>query len=244
MKLVKAQTTMFRSVEDSNVFEIGDLTCLVGKNEAGKTAILQSLYGLNPFKSFEFDKTRDYPRRFLSKYDHENEDGKSKVIETWWELDKADIDAVNEEFVEGIIKNNIISISSGIGYTGNTWNISINESDYIEHLQTKHLLNAAERSQLKGITKTSDLAQKIDSLDEKTEKQISLRSEIGEYRKNRLVLAVIDFLTDRVPSMFYTSHYDRMAGEISLNKLASDKSSDSLSACTPSAQVGQIVAYC
>ena len=31
MKLVKAQVLNFRSVEDSGVFEIGDLTCLGGR---------------------------------------------------------------------------------------------------------------------------------------------------------------------------------------------------------------------
>lgn len=48
MKLINAQITNFRSIEDSNEFEIDDLTCFVGKNEAGKTAILQALYGIKP----------------------------------------------------------------------------------------------------------------------------------------------------------------------------------------------------
>ena len=69
MKLIKARVTNFRSVEDSEEFEIGDLTCLVGKNEAGKTAILRAIQGIRPSDSFEYDRTRDYPRRYLTKYD-------------------------------------------------------------------------------------------------------------------------------------------------------------------------------
>jgi predicted ATP-dependent endonuclease of OLD family len=38
----------FKSVEDSDEFSVGGVTCLVGKNEAGKTAILQALHRLNP----------------------------------------------------------------------------------------------------------------------------------------------------------------------------------------------------
>ena len=34
MKLISAKITNFRSIEDSNNFEIDDLTCLVGKNES------------------------------------------------------------------------------------------------------------------------------------------------------------------------------------------------------------------
>lgn len=43
MKLTKIRIQNYRSVEDSGEFEIGDLTCLVGKNEAGKTALLNAI---------------------------------------------------------------------------------------------------------------------------------------------------------------------------------------------------------
>lgn len=51
MKLKKVHITEYRSIWDSNEFDIDDITCLVGKNEAGKTAILQALYKLNPIDS-------------------------------------------------------------------------------------------------------------------------------------------------------------------------------------------------
>ncbi len=38
MKLSRVRITEYQSIRDSNWFEIGDITCLVGKNEAGKTA--------------------------------------------------------------------------------------------------------------------------------------------------------------------------------------------------------------
>jgi len=38
----------YKSVEDSNEFSVDQVTCLVGKNEAGKTAVLDALYKLNP----------------------------------------------------------------------------------------------------------------------------------------------------------------------------------------------------
>ena len=40
MKLTKAQVQYFRNILDSTEIEIqDDVTCLVGKNESGKTAI-------------------------------------------------------------------------------------------------------------------------------------------------------------------------------------------------------------
>ncbi|HDS1835779.1 TPA: AAA family ATPase, partial [Stenotrophomonas maltophilia] len=64
MKLVKARIRNFRSAEDSGTFDVGELTCLVGKNEAGKTAILTALFGTRPIADqFAYDTVHDYPRR-------------------------------------------------------------------------------------------------------------------------------------------------------------------------------------
>jgi predicted ATP-dependent endonuclease of OLD family len=46
MKLQKVQIKDFRCIDDSGEFVIDDVTCLVGKNESGKTAILKALHKL------------------------------------------------------------------------------------------------------------------------------------------------------------------------------------------------------
>jgi predicted ATP-dependent endonuclease of OLD family len=46
MKLVKVRATNYRNIIDSEEVEIGPSTCLVGKNEAGKTAFLKALEGI------------------------------------------------------------------------------------------------------------------------------------------------------------------------------------------------------
>jgi len=48
MRLVSVRIQDFRCIEDSTEFPIKDVTCLVGKNESGKTAILKALYKLDP----------------------------------------------------------------------------------------------------------------------------------------------------------------------------------------------------
>ena len=68
MKLAKIRITDYQSVLDSTEFEIDDVTCLVGKNEAGKTALLKALYKLNPYnsKDGDYDVTMEYPRRSVT----------------------------------------------------------------------------------------------------------------------------------------------------------------------------------
>ena len=71
MKLATVRITNFKSIEDSDAFTVGDLTCLAGKNESGKTALLQALYRLNPVETTEAEYVplEEYPRqRYSSSY--------------------------------------------------------------------------------------------------------------------------------------------------------------------------------
>jgi predicted ATP-dependent endonuclease of OLD family len=67
MQLRKARVTNFKIVEDSNEFAVDRVTCLIGKNESGKTALLDALYRLNPYDAgaAEYDRIEEYPRRYL-----------------------------------------------------------------------------------------------------------------------------------------------------------------------------------
>jgi predicted ATP-dependent endonuclease of OLD family len=61
MRLKSVQIQNFRCVEDSNEFETGDITCLVGKNEAGKSAVLQALHFVRPYGNVDpgYDQIRE-----------------------------------------------------------------------------------------------------------------------------------------------------------------------------------------
>jgi len=117
MNLIKAQVTNFRSVEDNGEFDIDQVTCLVGKNEAGKSALLLAITALNPSDSTELslDKERDYPRRNLVQYDekHSNED--ARVIRIIWELNENEIQTINENVGENAVKCSQIQITRRYG---------------------------------------------------------------------------------------------------------------------------------
>ncbi len=104
MKLKTVTISEFKSIQASQPFDVGDITCLVGKNEAGKTALLQALYRLNPVVASDatFDVTDDYPRNDVEEYRIEVESKARKpatVIEAAFVLhDEEDLAAVHAKF--------------------------------------------------------------------------------------------------------------------------------------------------
>lgn len=92
MKLCRVRIWEFKSVWDSTPFEVDRVTCLVGKNEAGKTALLTALYRLNPIvgDDSEFDVTDDHPRSEVENYQQDIESERRKpprVVEAAFELE-------------------------------------------------------------------------------------------------------------------------------------------------------------
>jgi hypothetical protein len=66
MKLKEFRVREFRSIWDSGPIKVdGQTTCFVGKNEAGKTTLLNALYRTNPIRKVDavFEETFDYPKR-------------------------------------------------------------------------------------------------------------------------------------------------------------------------------------
>lgn len=229
MKLTKVQVKNFRSIEDSEPFEIGDITCLVGKNEAGKTAILRAIHGLRPTDGFSYDRTRDYPRRFLSKFDERHQSGKSPVCMTWWQLDNHDVAAVRELLGDGVLTDREIKVTSYIGKGGNTWDLPIDEVLALKILVAAHGLSDEDSVVIAQTESTADALTALKSVSSRSEGQECVLQTLSKFRDGSVYLAAIDVLAKRMPSFFYTSHFERMSGEVALNQLANDKKANTVS---------------
>jgi len=63
MNIQSFRIQKFRNIEDSGVIRLLDkLTCIIGKNQAGKTAILRALHKFNPHEAEPYDLRREWPR--------------------------------------------------------------------------------------------------------------------------------------------------------------------------------------
>ncbi|KND59532.1 hypothetical protein BVER_01355c [Candidatus Burkholderia verschuerenii] len=231
MKLKTVRVTNFRSVEDSGKFNVGDMTCLVGKNEAGKTALITALYGLNPYGDFSYDRTRDYPRRFVSDFDERHPNGKSRVVKTVWTLDDAEVGAVATAFGDATLTSRDFGMEHGIGYSGALWSVSIDARAALEFLMGKHQLDATERAMLKDAKSAKEAVTAIAAVGQQSERLQALNAALVALREQNFIHAVIDIVAKGLPRFFLTSHFNRMSGEVSINALNAAKATNTL---TPS----------
>lgn len=225
MKLIKAHATNYRNIVDSNEVDVGQSTCLVGKNEAGKSAFLKALEGLRSTDpEFEqYGKVENYPRRHLADYDQRHPDGEATVISTIWELEAADIAAVEAELGKGVLSTKTFTVYKTYEQDATTWTLPISEELAFQNLVKSHSLNKDEAAAISAATTTQKAAEALKGLAERTPNQENLLGAIGKFRKNSTYLRAIDILNARMPRFMYFSHYDRMSGELSINKLKTDE---------------------
>lgn len=225
MKLIKAHATNYRNIIDSNEVDIGQSTCLVGKNEAGKSAFLKALEGLRSTdkKFTQYGKIENYPRRHLADYDERHPDGEARVMTTVWELDANDIAAVEAELGKGVLSGKTCTVYKTYEEEGTTWTLPVNEETAFQNLVKMHGLDTDEAAAVSTAKTTQKAAEALAGLAERTTNQESLLTAIGKFRKKSAHLRAIDILSARMPRFMYFSHYDRMSGELSINKLNADK---------------------
>lgn len=69
MKVKSFRVKNFRNIVDSGEIELDpSVTCLVGKNEAGKSGLLEALYLFNPAYDAQFDVQDQYPRGLMAQH--------------------------------------------------------------------------------------------------------------------------------------------------------------------------------
>ncbi|HTT79093.1 MAG TPA: AAA family ATPase, partial [Stellaceae bacterium] len=218
MKLKTVHVTNFRSAENSEPFNIDQVTCLVGKNEAGKSAILLALAALNPHDATPalLDKERDYPRRLLTQYDQRHPDGDAVAISTTWKLEKAELDAIATTIGEGALTSDIVTISRAYGQEAKV-EATLHHESALEFLYSKFKLDASERSVLHAVKTTSELIQALPKLTSPTAKHNEMQAHLG--RVGSATSQVGALVRATMPKFMYFAAYDRMEGAIQIEQV-------------------------
>ena len=226
MKLTKVRITNFQSVEDSTEFDIGDVTCLVGKNEAGKTALLKALYRLNPILGADgnFDPTDDYPRRAVSDYEEDVEAGRrepARVVTATFALEPDDITAVEEVFGPECLKDATPIVTLTKGYTNRR---SFQELNIDRNATLRYLVEAADlpqtlTEQTRPLNSVEEIVQVLTEAEqtEAVQNLLPTLQSISEHDVSYVVYNSI--LNRRIPKFLYFDEYYQMKGQDNVEAL-------------------------
>lgn len=221
MKLIKAHVTNYRSVIDTGVFTLSGTTCLVGKNESGKTTVLQALERLNPYDQSKkkYNKDLEYPRGYLSEYEERHGGKEARVIQTTWVLGEDDIKALEAELGVKCFSKSEIEISKYYETESTSWTIPLNQAQVVSNLLTRFGVVDEERKQLEANTCAEFMAKAAALGELASEGAKSAVAEVGKYRDGNPWNKAVDILLLRLPKFLYFSNYDRMAGRVHLDTL-------------------------
>ena len=93
MRLKAFRVQMFRPILDSTWVNVDDITVIVGKNESGKTALLQALHKFNPFSSEPYRLDREWPRGH-----RHGQSSDAVVVQTRFDFETAESDEIANIF--------------------------------------------------------------------------------------------------------------------------------------------------
>lgn len=218
MKLVSVRIRNYKCIDDSGVFSVGDLTCLAGKNESGKTALLQALRRLNPVEKSErnFISLMEYPRRRMQDVDS-GDPSLAAVLTTRWQLSDEDLDIVSRVIGPETLKDTLVTIERG--YTDESqWSAAVDEKQLIIFLagQSGKLTEQAKRRVL-GCDSLTELHKQLTKETSTTKGEQQLLDYID---KNMPKLDPLAILRSRLPKFLYFPTYGTLPGKVPVEQLS------------------------
>ena len=106
MQLMSFQVRVFRNIVDSGPVTVDDVTCIVGKNEAGKSALLSALHHLNPAKpAAVLNLLDEYPRWLKKEHEITGAIEDATPISATFELTDAEFAELDSAYGAGVLRN-------------------------------------------------------------------------------------------------------------------------------------------
>lgn len=235
MLLKKVTIHKYKSFLTEQSYTVEDrITRIVGKNESGKTALLEALAKSNYFEDnadFQFDKDLDYPRSELIKAKNEN----PAVLTCEYELSDEDVESVEDEYGEGIISKQTFSLTSYYDNTRKTTGVAVDFNVFKNWLITSFDVGDQGQEFLRAVASFSALEDVV-SENETTPGMKEIQTELNKIKKgagkweNPLEGYIfLTYISPAVPKLWYFSDYFSLPCRINLNEFATGKPTGSLS---------------
>lgn len=230
MKLTNIRIKNFKCILDSTDFSIDQLTCLVGKNESGKSAILQALYKLNPVEEEEkYNSLYDYPKAYLTDYESgEIEDGDTVIISTW-NIAEDEVNEIEKELGKQVLSDTTVIIKSG--YTNKrTWEVQLNLEVLFQTQMSKFKFTSADEAHFSDLSSIQVVSEEIAAISSPSEPEQQFITWFkNNFKNNTISLFAEKELSKYLPKFLYFSEYQKMPGRIAIDNYVVKKQKGSLS---------------
>ena len=238
IKLKKVEINKYKSFLEKQEIDIEDgVTRIVGKNESGKTALLEAMAKFNYFDShddsFNFNSTNDYPRGLLKKYQQEYPDDDFAVISCTFEISDELLKQISDDIGKGVYTDKTIQIAKKYN-NGMTYTISADCKKFIENFLQKYTLETALKESLLECNSVKELANKLNE----NEELQTIYNELKEKYIDKSFETFSDVVTGYIaktyikpnlPQFLYFDEYYALPGTINLNKFANGQVDDTFS---------------
>ena len=227
MRLSRARVTDYKSIDDSGWVTIDDITCLVGKNESGKTAFLHALKRLNPVPGAvaDFD-LKDYPRKGYVRYKRTHRDNPAVAVRAEFQLLEEEIQAIEAAFGKGVLRSDRV-IASKDYKNHRSWEVDIDPQAVVSRFMGNSgpATEAQRYDQGAGPWQNTDShleSQEVDSWSNQDAQPHLPEREMADVRQEM----VDRYLEKFLPSFVYFDDYSAMRGRISIQDLVRRRDGD------------------
>ncbi|PKL10474.1 MAG: hypothetical protein CVV52_18225, partial [Spirochaetae bacterium HGW-Spirochaetae-8] len=229
MRLLEVTITKYKSFLTEQIVPIeGSCTRLVGKNESGKTAFLEALSRFNYFdekdSSYKFNKTLEYPRTELKKYESENPENNLKVISCKFSLKAETIDAIIQDCGENVLLETTIVASRDYNNALSISTPKVSEKAFIVNYILKIGIPEGHKEELAKIENVNDFCTYLSSHEEtKSIAETLVKTfSFGNLKEQSLLSKYLmkKYIEPRIPKFWYFDEYFLLPQRIPLSKIA------------------------
>lgn len=236
IKLKNVVINKYKSFLEKQEIEIEDgVTRIVGKNESGKTALLEAMAKFNYFdpkdKTFTFNSTNDYPRGELKRYQQEYPNEDFDVITCTFELSDDLLNQISEDVGKEVFTSKSIIVAKTYNNIKRFYNVSTNTKKFIEQFLQNYTLEDSIKQELIKSNSLEELAEKLKEIEELTDAYKELKTKYIDSPKtdseDKLVSYIIsEYINPNLPEFLYFDEYYSLPGTINLQKFSSGQVDD------------------
>lgn len=237
MKLKTVQIDHFKHVLDSTPVEIQpDITCLVGKNESGKTAFLEALRRLKPAQGgVKFSINKHYPAWLEKMHRRQGKDlDAARPVSCAFELEDVDVAAIEAVFGEGVVASRTFTLSRRYD-NGRRYGYETDEARAVANALSGLDMPKKVADVVDSAATFSALLASVRKLaaDNEDDQQVKTAAAAIEDAVAKLIPAdstfsgqMMNLLWNRVPRFFFYSDYSRLPGRVRIRELLEAEADD------------------